>query len=199
MKNNPVKTTFSNADLIPTAWQGNEPVESCHVFNPALTCYRGQWLLAYRVVLEDGRRRLAICRLNAQLEVMADSVVALSDAVVGADQWQADARFCPLGERLLLHFNSGAKRPNQIYVVELDATTLLPLGPARPLVSAGSRQVVEKNWMLFEHEGALLAIYGIAPHVVMRLAVGGAQVMCTPMQASSWDADGYALRYARAC
>lgn len=182
--------------LIPAAWREQAGHDDCFVFNPAITRFRDALLLAYRVVLADGRRRLALCRLDAALEVIPGSVIALSDAIQGAGDWLADGRFCVFGERLLLHFNSGSRpRPNQIWCVELHAETLLPLTPAKPLLLQGARQAVEKNWMLFEHGGELLAVYRIAPHTILRLQETDTAFICLPQPPLEWPAEAWAGIY----
>ena len=180
--------------LLPRAWE--QPGEySC--FNPALTRFRKRWLLVYRVVTPDAQRRLAICALDpATWQPMPETVLPLSDFIPEAGSWQADPRFCIFGERLLVHFNNGYRRLNQIYLTELDPDTLAPRSSARPLMLEESRQKVEKNWMLFEHAGDLWAVYSIDPHVVLKLELGASgPVCCRRAYLQDWAADSSVAHY----
>jgi hypothetical protein len=165
------------------------------VFNPAIVSFRGERLMAHRVVTPDMRRRIAVCRLDEAWNVRPESLVPLSDHLVGGGDWHADPRFCVHGERLFLHFNDGARVPNQISVVELDPDRLLPTGPARPLVLDG-RRAVEKNWLLFDYDDAVFAVYWSSPHVVLRVRLDGhGPVRCEPAFEVRWDASPYAARH----
>lgn len=157
------------ADFVPETWRHGQGV--VHMFNPGLAELHGRRILAYRLVLADRRRRLAICALDSADRPVAGSAVALSGLMPEAGPWQADPRLFAQGDRLFLHFNTGDRpRPNSICLVELDALSLTPLGPARPLALAGTRRPVEKNWMLFSPDQAeVLAVYSIDPHVMVRV------------------------------
>jgi hypothetical protein len=90
----------------------------------------------------------------------------------------------------------GQQGVNQIYLVEVDPVRLIPQGRPRPLLLAGQRRPVEKNWMLFEHNGELWAIYSIAPHVVLQVTLGDdGPVLCHPAYQHEWDAQAYTRRY----
>jgi hypothetical protein len=156
-------------------------------------------LLLYRVVQRDGRRRIAIARLDASLRVVEPSVVPLSDFLIDGGDWHADPRFCVHNDDLLVHFNSGmpARGPNNIFLVPLDRASLRPAGPARALMLP-VRQRVEKNWMLFSHGGHLYAVYQIAPHVVLRVGFdsrASGPVPCEPVHHVPWDAGQYTRRF----
>jgi hypothetical protein len=196
----PSTIVYQNEELLPSSWRNTVRSEDAYVFNPSIARYRDSLLLVYRVVLPDLRRRLAVCRLDASLHVMPGSVVPLSDHLEGVGDWHADPRFCVYGDRLLVHFNSGMPThgANDISVVELDPDGLHPRGPARRLALA-RRRTIEKNWMLFEHEANLYAVYGIAPHIVLRLNLGSpgrtGPVDCSRVYEVTWDASAYARRY----
>lgn len=182
--------------LLPAAWRHEADPRHCHFFNPSIAVHGGERILAYRVVLPDLRRRIAVCRLDRGLQVVPGSVVPLSDLLVDGGNWHADPRFCSLGDRLLLHFNNGAPVPNDIFLVELEPATLRPLGPCRTLALDHPRNPVEKNWMLFAHDGELHAVYSIAPHRVLRVHLDGAgPVRCTSAHCTSWDSRALAARY----
>lgn len=191
---------FESSSLLPTAWAAYG-VENCYLFNPALICFGGEHLMAYRVVTPDGRRRLAICRLTSDLNVVPQSAVPLSDTIQSGGAWHADPRFCTVQDRLLLHYNNGAQQAQSaIYLVEIDPDSLLAVGQARRLELAGPKRQVEKNWMLFAQGGRLWAVYSIAPHVVLELDFATERsaegnIPCRPVYHSDWDVAGYAGCY----
>jgi hypothetical protein len=188
---------FDGEGLIPEKWREFLEDRVPYTFNPAITQFHGNLLMAYRAVLADGLRRIAICRLDERHDVVHGSVVPLSDHMPEAGDWQADPRFCVLGSRLCLHFNTGRRRPNEIYLVELDPGTLLPTSAPRPRALAGPRQVVEKNWLLFDGGSQeMLAVYRIAPHTVLRVSPGAAgPVPCERMEEIGWDPSAYTSRF----
>ncbi|MBE2239587.1 MAG: hypothetical protein IAE81_17505 [Caldilineaceae bacterium] len=187
---------FANDELMPRNWSDGRSSDGC-VFNPALTVFDGQLLMAYRVVTADGQRRLAICRLTPALQVVPGSVVALSDSIQNGGEWHADARFCTLGGQLFLHYNDGARKEgNHIFLVNIDPDSLEAAAPARQLVMDGPRRSVEKNWMLFEHDDELWAIYTISPHVVLTVDLKGKEMIkCRPVFRSDWNTDAYTLPF----
>lgn len=190
---------FDEAQLAPAAWVDRGRADY-HLFNPAITRFQDQLLLIYRVVTVDGRRRLAMCRLTDDLQVVPGSVTPFSDFLQAGGDWHADGRFCTFGDRLFVHYNDGALRGrqgvNQIYLVEIDPDRLLPQGPPRPLCLEGPRRPVEKNWLLFAHDGELWAIYSIAPHVVLQVTLGDdGPVLCRPVYQHDWDVQAYTRRY----
>lgn len=186
---------YSIDELLPVEWRSlGKP--DCYVFNPSIAAFGDGILMAYRVVLHDQRRRIAICRLNDSLEVIPSSVVPFSDSLTDAGDWHADPRFCVFRGRLLLHFNNGPECPNKIYLVELSPDILRALGPARPLLLEGRRRTVEKNWMLFEHEGQLLSVYSTAPHVIHRVEFKDqGPIHCELVHEASWDTRAYTELY----
>ncbi|CAN5476031.1 hypothetical protein BH10CHL1_BH10CHL1_39650 [soil metagenome] len=152
--------------------------------------------MAYRVVTPDRRRLLALCRLTSAMQIVPGSVVPFSDSIQAGGDWHADARFCIFRDRLFIHYNDGYRKPNHIYLVEVDPDTLAARGPARVLVLDGPQRAVEKNWMLFAHDDELWAIYSICPHVVLRLSWGEVgSVVCQRAYQHAWDATAYALPF----
>ena len=75
---------FNTQDLIPRAWANLKgPIR---VFNPSLLRTKAGWIMAYRLVGDDQKRRIALCRLNEELNVIKDSVVAFSDYLKGCNR-----------------------------------------------------------------------------------------------------------------
>jgi len=194
----PLLQRFSAEALLPAAWRRLAPAEQCHIFNPSITMHGAAWLMAYRVVLPDQRRRIAVCRLDDQGRVHPGSPMPLSDLLMDGGDWHADPRFCSFGDRLLLHFNNGTRVPNDIFIVELDPGTLRPMGPCRTLQLDTPRTPVEKNWMFFAHDGVLYTIYSIAPHRVFRVHLDGpasGPVACESAHTTAWLDRPYRARY----
>lgn len=189
-------TILDPVGLMPKAW-ANAHANECYFFNPAIVQFYDRVILAYRVVPPDGSRRIAICELDTtSLRPRPESIVPLSDLIQGGGTWHADPRFCTYGERLFLHYNDGWRTPNQIYLLELDPDHLVPRGPARPLVMDGLRTPVEKNWLLFEHAGELLAVYCISPHTILRVELAGdGEVSCRRLVETAWNSVPYAKQY----
>lgn len=185
--------------LFPSAWHTARKHDG-DIFNPAITCYRGELLMIYRVVMSDGLRRLAACRLMPDFHVVPHSVVPFSDLIEKGGDWHADARFCTFRDRLFVHYNDGSLRGrrggNHIYILEVDPATLKPKGRALELVLEGPRRTIEKNWMLFEHAGELWAVYSISPHQLLNLDLSASDnVLCRPAHSVAWDTTAYASRY----
>jgi hypothetical protein len=176
---------FDSATLLPAAWRDPAAAGPIRAFNPALLRDGAGWVLAYRVVLADGCRRLAACRLDAALRVIADSPVPLSDAVSFptdsglpeiARQWLADPRLYRSDGRVFVYWNSGWHEPrNHQFLQELDPARLTPIGAPRELILArGDRRPLEKNWTFFaDGAGVLHAVYSILPHRVLRFSLAG--------------------------
>src|SRR5476649_1021125 len=106
---------FDSDALLPAAWRHFSSAGPVRVFNPALLPDGDGWLFAYRVVGPDGLRRIALCRLDASLRVVADSPLALTDFVrfpggrhyaEPAISWFADPRLYRLAGRIFIYWNS---------------------------------------------------------------------------------------------
>jgi hypothetical protein len=194
---------FDAAMLLPETWQqaaGSGPVRT---FNPALLRDGAGWLFAYRVVLPDGRRRIALCRLDAALRVIAGSAIPLSDQVqfsanAGypeiARQWLADPRLYRWDDRVFIYWNSGWHEPqNHQFLQELDPTACTPLGPPRELMLRGERRPLEKNWTFFaNHDGSLRAVYSILPHRILRFSVAGqGDIVFDEVENHDWSHPAY--------
>ena len=186
---------FGEAELMPPTWL-QDPTKPYYLFNPAVVRFRDQILMTYRVVTADGRRRLAICRLNETMQVVPGTVVPFSDSIVDGGDWYADARFCSFRDRLYLHYNDGYREPNHIYLVEVDPVSLTACRPARELHLEGARRLVEKNWMLFAHDDALWAVYSICPQVILQLTLPEAgPVLCRRVYQQDWDTTAYTAQF----
>jgi hypothetical protein len=188
---------FQIRDLVPERWFDGSQGDKVCAFNPAIAVFREERLMAYRIVGPDRRRRIAVCRLDVRWNIKLGSRVLLSDHLLEAGGWHADPRFCVFGNRLFLHFNDGFRRPNRISLVELDPDTLVPKGPARPLLLDVLRRDIEKNWMLFDYEGMLLAVYTISPHVILRVFPDDRHeaVPCTRIYENDWEPSAYSSRF----
>jgi predicted GH43/DUF377 family glycosyl hydrolase len=189
--------------LVPSAWRQVAAAGPLRTFNPGLLREGDGFLFAYRLVAADGRRRIGLCRLDAQLQVVPGSPLPLSDRVrfPNADampeiarQWFADPRLYRFGERLFIYWNSGWHEPrNYQFLQELEPGTLAPIGSARELVLGGAeRQKLEKNWTLFSADGAVFAVYTITPHRILRVSLeGSGDVQCRDETSEAWTTEGF--------
>jgi predicted GH43/DUF377 family glycosyl hydrolase len=183
--------TFDNRTLIPQTWARERPVEQYYVTNPTIQFVNERWIMAYKIVTPSYHsERFAICRLDAALCVVPESVVPLSDSIPNSTTQVGDPRLFLYQERLFViycHF----RLPSLLYIAEIDPDSLNAVGPARPLL-LDDRRWQEKNWMPFEHEGELLAVYSIAPHVILQLDLSDREVIaCRRIHRSDWDVSHY--------
>lgn len=186
--------------LLPPDWFGGRTPSDFYVFNPAITCYQGQLLMVYRV--DFGREKMArvacaVCRLDDNFRVIPGSIVPLSDTITADEENHFDPRFLIYQNRLFIHYNNNYDTsPNRLYLVELDPDTLAVRSPARLLALDGPRREIEKNWMFFQHEDELLAVYTVAPHIILRAELTGAgPVVCRPVFQTDWDVSAYTARW----
>jgi hypothetical protein len=193
----PSLIVFASQELVPKAWRGHWQATDFQVLNPAITTFGRELLMSYRVVTPDRRRRLATCRLDPSLRVIPNSLTLLSDSIHNGGDWHADPRWLIHQGQLFVHYNTGDHpSPNTIFLLEVDPDTLEARAPARPLTLEGPRQLVEKNWMLFDHDGDLYAVYWISPHVILRVDMRNAgPIRCRQVHTVSWDAAAYTRRY----
>jgi hypothetical protein len=188
--------------LIPAQWLSARQGGDVRIYNPALTRHRGQLLVAYRVdSWEDAQCRIAVCVLDDHLQIAHDRVSPFSDTVQDGGAGHYDPRFLVYRDRLFIHYNNNFRtRPNRIFLVEVDPDTLAARSPARPLQLEGPRQEIEKNWMFFEHDGDLFAVYRVAPHTILRVDMAGrGPIACSPVHATAWDVSAYAERFGLPC
>jgi hypothetical protein len=193
---------YERRTLIPEAWLAHPPPEGFYTLNPAIVRFRGQVLMVYRVdhgVNQTPSQRVtcAICRLDEQFQVIPGSIGPLSDTITEGGRDHYDPRFLVYRDRLFIHYNNNYNtNPNQIYLVELDPDTLAAKSPARGVSLTEPRREIEKNWLFFEHEGDLLAVYTIAPHVILRAELSGTgPIVCRPVCNTAWDVSAYAARW----
>lgn len=166
-----------NRSLLPAAWADAAADGPVWCFNPSVLASREGWLMAYRVVLADGLRRIALCRLDASLAPVPGTQTPLSDLLrfredatppERAREWFADPRLFMLGGRPFVHWNTGWHPPaNHQFTAPLDAETLRPAGPAHELLLEGPRREVEKNWTFPLGEDGL-CVYSVQPHRLLR-------------------------------
>jgi hypothetical protein len=192
--------TLPTEALLPKNWLRAGTLPNLRVYNPAITRFRGRLLMAYRVDTGRGpttRRRIGLCELDEQLQVIPGSVSPLSDTIRGGDNLHYDPRFLVYRNRLFIHYNNNRQTcPNQIFLVELDPDTLTARAPAQLLQLDGPRRDIEKNWMFFGYEGDLFAVYTIAPHVILQVGLTGTgTVSCRPVFNVDWDVSAYAALY----
>jgi hypothetical protein len=190
-----LRLTFDSRDLVPMDWQKTRENSEFYIFNPALLSLGEEWLLAYRVTTPAYElNRIAACRLDANLRVVPGSVSPLSDTFKNAQEGIGDPRLIHHQGKIYLSYCHFYPRSEQ-YLVELQADGLSARSPSR-LLTLNPRQVHEKNWMLFSHAGQLLAVYSIAPHVILRLNLEDKnQVDCERAYAVDWQAADYVRRF----
>jgi len=190
------KTKFTNHDLIPDVWACEQPVETYFVTNPSVQRFGDRWLMAYKIVTMGYQsERFAICRLDKHFQVVPGSAVPLSATIPNSTAQVGDPRLLVYAGRLWVlycHF----RLPSLLYLAEVDPETLQAVGPAHPLL-LDDRQWQEKNWMLFEYEDELLAVYTIAPHVVLHLEMNPRvdTIRCRRINCTEWDVSRYERRF----
>lgn len=174
---------FQNEDLLPEAWRHLAGAGPLRTFNPGLIDEGSSWIFAYRVVAgPDWQRRIALCRLDAQLNIIPGSQIPLSDQITFEDRgddvpetttWFADPRLYRFGNRIFVYWNSGWHEPrNHQFLQELEPISLRPLGRPRELNFPASGRKLEKNWMLFGEERTH-AVYSVSPYRILDFSLDG--------------------------
>lgn len=192
---------FETRRLLPPEWLESAAGGPVRAFNPGLLRDGDGWLLAYRIVGPDGRRRIGLCRLDEALQIRPGSAVPFSDGVrfrpaatypETAYHWFADPRLYRFDGRLFVYWNSGWHEPHNCqFLQEIDPGSLRPLGFARELRFEG-RQKLEKNWTLFGAENGLHAVYTIAPHRTLSFSLAGDDdVTMSETSWMDWRLPGY--------
>ena len=197
------RVVFDSSELLPDAWRAAAGNGMVWTFNPALVRAGEGWLMAYRVILPDQLRRLAICRLDSRLRVVNGSAWAVSDHIRFpptarypdvVHSWFADPRLYCWDDRLFIYWNSGWHEPaNHQFLHELDPVTLAPMGWPRELTRCGERRPIEKNWTFFrDARRQVYCIYSVTPHRVMRADLeGGEGVRCTEVAGQEFPLAAY--------
>ena len=196
---------FYADQILPDRWSSrSNQVDVLSAYNPAIVRFRKRLLMAYRI--DSGHRatmhrRIGLCELDENLKVVPGSAVPFSETIPESDSRHYDPRFLVYQDRLFIHYNNNFQtRPNRIHLVELDPDTLEAKSPARPLHLDSPRQEIEKNWMFFEHDGELWAVYQIWPHIILRVELGDdGPVICRPAHTTGWDVSPYASHYGVPC
>lgn len=198
---------LANEALLPATWKRPDVDQRIRAFNPSLLPDRDGWIFAYRIVTEpDLTRRIALCRLDANLGIIPGTPLPFSDWVRFAPDsfpsrqattWFADPRVYRLQGRVFVYWNSGWHEPqNHQFLQEIDPTSLRPIAPARELVLKGTRQKLEKNWGIFEHDRCVYAVYSINPHRVLSLSLEGeGPIDCADIAPGIGNDRGYAQQH----
>jgi predicted GH43/DUF377 family glycosyl hydrolase len=191
----PNSITLNSLALVPPAWQQERPASDYFVFNPAIYPHQTGWLLVYRVVAPRyAITRIAACHLDGSFNIIPGTITPLSDTIIGPNQGIGDPRLVSHQGRLWMiycHFWP----VSHLYLVEIEAGSLTAKGPAR-FLTLSSRQLHERNWMLFSHEDELLAVYTISPHVILRLNLEGqTEISCERLYITPWETTAYSQRY----
>lgn len=195
----PAAITINPADLDLSEVNGDP--SSYRVFNPAIIADAEDFILAFRLVGPGGRREIGICRLDSGLRIRPGTARLISRLLhpqhSASNDWYADPRLYRFGNRLHLYWNSGWQEPeNQQFLVELDASGLLPSGPARSLHLTRARQAIEKNWTFFGDD-LDYAIYAPQPHRVLRLFdQDNCRLIFEETFCHEWPRTSFARRYA---
>lgn len=194
---------FDSEELLPDAWRPAAAGGPLWAFNPALVRAGEGWLMAYRMILPDRLRRLALCLLDRQLRVVPGSAFALSDHIrfppianypAVVHSWFADPRLYWWDDRLFIYWNSGWHEPaNHQFLLELDPGTWAPRGWPRELTCVGGRRSLEKNWMFFrDARRDTYCIYSVTPHRVLRAHIeGGEDVRCEELASEEFTLGSY--------
>lgn len=186
--------------MIPDAWKYISG-EGIHSFNPALISDGNNgFVMAYRFVANsDLMRRIGICRLDAEMNVIEGSAVELSDLIEFADdttdersrEWFADPRLFSLQGKTWMVWNDGNRSEgNNQFIVELSLSGgLKPAGLAREITINDSRRKNEKNWSFFEADGKIWVVYSITPHKILSVDMSSAaKVICKSEVSVEWNA-----------
>lgn len=196
---------LNNLEFVPVNWKERFGSGKVYMFNPSIIKGEEDWIFAYRMIGLDGLRRIALCRLDSDYKIKKETIVPFSDVVKFSNNnsfferamsWFADPRLFRLAGRLFVYWNSGWHEPfNHQFIVELDESTLKPIGRAREIVLEGERRPIEKNWTFFG-DGPFYAIYSIEPHCVMEFSFEGEnEIKFHPTVVVNWNNNGRSDSY----
>jgi len=187
---------FNTQDLIPRAWANLKgPIR---VFNPSLLRTKAGWIMAYRLVGDDQKRRIALCRLNEELNVIKDSLVAFSDYLKGCNRdWYADPRLYQSGDHLYIYWNTGWHEPRNFqYVQAIDPKTYLPISSLIEFNVKDNQNPLEKNWMLFG-DALEYAVYSVNPHRILKTNLGKTESFMEDFHIKAWNNEPYESLYGK--
>ena len=195
--------TSKSADItamVPSSWKEISG-EGIHVFNPAIISDgRNGFIMAYRFVANsDLIRRIAICRLDSEMNVISGSAVEFSSLIEFVDpnvdehsrQWFADPRLFYLQGKTWMVWNDGNRAEgNHQFMVEVDhQTEIRPANPAREIAINDGRRKNEKNWSFFEADGKVWVVYSITPHRILSVDMSSSKkVICQVEVTVEWNA-----------
>jgi polysaccharide pyruvyl transferase WcaK-like protein len=196
---------LNHPDFVPASWKECFGSGKVYMFNPGIIKAADGWIFAYRMVGVDGFRRIALCRLDSGYQLKKETIVPFSDIIKFSNHnsfsqralsWFADPRLFRLAGRLYIYWNSGMHESfNHQFIVELDGSTLQPIGRARELVMEGERRQTEKNWTFFG-DGPFYALYSIEPHCVMEFSLQGEkEIKFHPAVVVNWNDNGWSASY----
>lgn len=145
--------------------------EVVHRFNPSLIRFADRWLIAYRIGRTQSR--LALAELDDEFQWRSESLLQLPSLPESRDG-QEDPGLFRFRDELWLSY-TGHERPlNTMLLAKItpEGDVLEHLAPE--LVN---RQPREKNWVFFDSEGELHAVYHGAPHRVLRVTGSNAELL----------------------
>lgn len=195
---------FNSTDLLPAQWHSmkNDPLWA---FNPGLLKYETGWIFAYRMVGIDGLRRIALCRLDSEFQIVQGSQVPFSDLIIPKQEntatfrrWFADPRLYHFNGKMFIYWNSGWHEPQNFqYLQAFDPQTLMPIGFPREMLLQGQRQPLEKNWTLFENSSIFYAIYSVNPHRILTFSLteSNDDIIFEDVISHPWNTEAYSAHY----
>lgn len=154
-------------------------------FNPSILAHEGGYLLAYRTGWKGSEIYLG--RLDAALAPVGRPWL-LRLRHPAAQYGREDPRLFVHEGRVHVSFVgvmgvTGPRHTNILYArLGQDLSVEKVYAP-----HYNQRQLWEKNWGFFSHEGSLLAVYSIAPHRVLLVEGDRARPLCEVANALPWD------------
>ncbi len=189
--------TLDTAALIPSLWA--TPDRGGGVWHPSIVRHGQQTVQACLAPHPDGEHRIALCRIGADMNVVAGSAQPTADhpAFATLDAAPTAPRLVSLHGTLYLVFEVAAPPSgNRIHMVAIDPDTLLPAAPMRDVVTTGHRRQCEQGWLFFEHGADVFVISDLAPLTILRADLSQqGRVICEPYARHAWDAAAYADVY----
>ncbi|MCE9629801.1 MAG: polysaccharide pyruvyl transferase family protein [Planctomycetia bacterium] len=167
-------------------------VPACeHLFNPTVFRSSTGLVSLFRGVSADGVRRVFRCGLAEDFrptEPPADWTAELA-ARGEAPPWVADPRTFSFQGRRFVTFNTGhSRRPNDLFVAEVDEAGRPTAAPIAAHLTTG-RRMIEKNWGFFPCGDQLFAIYALDPLLILACTFDGDRLICEPAWRHDWLAD----------